>query len=465
MCSEKLREWRRMGENVALLDLKKAYLQIHVEESLWPYQTIEFQNKRYSLTRLGFGLNVAPRVMKTVLETVAEQDTNVKKAVSSYVDDVLVNEEVLSAEEVAEHLRACGLECKEPTRASEGARILGLRVWGEQDRLEWKRDNDVREIVGPVTKRKVFSLCGQLTGHLPVCGWLRPAASFLKRRANEAASAWDDVINDPEVDQLIEEIVRKVKTDDPARGRWDTKGDEVTVWVDASMLALGMVIEVDGEVVEDGCWLRPGDGTHINLAELDAALKGVNMAILWGARRIRLMTDSRTVFHWITDLLSGKARLRTKAASEMLIRRRLSTLKMLAAEYDLKISVHSVASAENKSDALTRVRDRWRDACTGDVPACAMASAAGVGDQDRLVQEVERIHHACGHPGVRRTLYFVRRANARVTRRVAQSVVSACETCRSIDPAPERWASGQLAVENVWDRVAIDVTHFRGRLS
>ena len=83
VCNVKLREWRQMGENVALLDLKKAYLQIYVEESLWPYQTIEFNKKRYCLTRLGFGLNVAPRIMKTVLETVAKQNVNVEKAVSS----------------------------------------------------------------------------------------------------------------------------------------------------------------------------------------------------------------------------------------------------------------------------------------------------------------------------------------------------------------------------------------------
>ena len=170
----------------------------------------------------------------------------------------------------------------------------------------WKRDNDIPEIVEPATKRKGLSLCGQLTGHLPVCGWLRPAASFLKRRANEIARAWDDVIDDREVKRLIEEIMKKVATDDPARGQLDVKGDEVTVWVDASMLALGVAIEVDGEVVEDGCWLRPSDETHINMAELDAALKGVNMAILWGAAKVRLMTDSRTFFHWITDLLSGK---------------------------------------------------------------------------------------------------------------------------------------------------------------
>ena len=182
------------------------------------------------------------------------------------------------------------------------------RVQEEHGNLKWKRDNDVREIDGPVTKRKVFSLCGRLTGHLPVCGWLRPAVSFLKRKANEAADAWDDVIEDSLVNGLIEEIMTQINTDDPARGQWDVKGNEVTVWADASMLALGVVLEIEGEVVEDGCWLRPTDGTHINMAELDAALKGVNMAILWGAKRVRLMTDSRTVYHWITDLLSGKAR-------------------------------------------------------------------------------------------------------------------------------------------------------------
>ncbi|XP_043198082.1 uncharacterized protein LOC122368321 [Amphibalanus amphitrite] len=464
VCDEKLREWRQMGANVALLDLQKAYLQIHVDESLWPYQTVEYKGTRYCLSRLGFGLNIAPRVMKTVLEAVVNQDEDVAKAVSSYVDDVLVNEDVMSAENVSKHLRAFGLQCKEPVRPKEGARILGLRVQEEHGNLKWKRDNDVREIDGPVTKRKVFSLCGRLTGHLPVCGWLRPAVSFLKRKANEAADAWDDVIEDSLVNGLIEEIMTQINTDDPARGQWDVKGNEVTVWADASMLALGVVLEIEGEVVEDGCWLRPTDGTHINMAELDAALKGVNMAILWGAKRVRLMTDSRTVYHWITDLLSGKARLKTKAVSEMLIRRRLSTLKMLADEYSLEISVHSVASADNKADKLTRVPERWRDTRAGSGPACIMAGAEGDENEAGLVKEVERVHHAAGHPGVRRTLYFSKRANLRVTKRMARSVVSACQTCRSIDPAPEKWTGGQLSVDIVWERVAVDVTHFQGRL-
>ncbi|KFD56056.1 hypothetical protein M514_03180 [Trichuris suis] len=51
VCAHKLREWRRQGVNVSILDLKKAYLQVHVEKSLWPYQTVIIQGRRYCLTR------------------------------------------------------------------------------------------------------------------------------------------------------------------------------------------------------------------------------------------------------------------------------------------------------------------------------------------------------------------------------------------------------------------------------
>ena len=43
ICTEKLREWRRAGSNVSVLDLRKAYLQVHVHQSLWSYQTVLFK--------------------------------------------------------------------------------------------------------------------------------------------------------------------------------------------------------------------------------------------------------------------------------------------------------------------------------------------------------------------------------------------------------------------------------------
>lgn len=59
-------------------------------------------------------------------------------------------------------------------------------------------------------------------------------------------------------------------------------GCEMNVWVDASFVATGVILEVDGNVIEDASWLRPvGDGKHINLAELDATIKGVNLALQW----------------------------------------------------------------------------------------------------------------------------------------------------------------------------------------
>jgi len=37
VCANKLRKWRRQGIDVTVVDLRKAYLQLHVHESLWPF--------------------------------------------------------------------------------------------------------------------------------------------------------------------------------------------------------------------------------------------------------------------------------------------------------------------------------------------------------------------------------------------------------------------------------------------
>lgn len=53
VCASKLRECRRKGSNVALLDLRCT--------SINEYQTVTFQVRRYFLSRLEFGLNVNPK--------------------------------------------------------------------------------------------------------------------------------------------------------------------------------------------------------------------------------------------------------------------------------------------------------------------------------------------------------------------------------------------------------------------
>ena len=41
-------------------------------------------------------------------------------------------------------------------------------------------------------------------------------------------------------------------------------------------------------------------------------------------------------------------------------------------------------------------------------------------------------------------------------------VVKACQVCQSIDPAPVKWARGDLNVDEIWHRVGMDVTHVNG---
>ncbi|KAK4319771.1 hypothetical protein Pmani_009323 [Petrolisthes manimaculis] len=413
VCADKLREWRKQGINLSMVDLKKAYLQTHIHESLWPYQTVVYKGCRYCLTRLGFGLNVAPLIMKTVLNSVLSQDLEVKRGTSAYIDDVLVNEEVVTASRVVEHLERYGLVSKAPECVVDGARILGLRVWGEHGKLYWGRDG------------------------------------------------WDDPIIGDELIILLEDIMDRVGKDDPVRGRWDVTGDVAKVWVDASSLAMGAMIEVDGDIIEDATWLRPNCASHINMAELDAVIKGLNLVLAWHMKRVELMTDSSTVWRWINDGLTGRARLKTKAASEMLIRRRIDIILSLVNECGLALTVTLVPSIGNRADALTRVPQSWlKMLAVGTVVLPSVCAAAAEPTTDKLVTEV---HHSRGHPGVKRTLYFAKRVDPAVTKAQVRMVVSSCQVCQSVDPAPVKWRTGNLSVEGIWQRVGMDITHCRGK--
>ena len=162
ICADKIREWRRLGTNVAIVDLRRAYLQIRAHESLWPYQTVIVGGQRYCLTRMGFCLNVAPSVMKSVLTAVLTQDETVDRATASYLDDIFVNEDVISAQFIEKHLSRYGLECKPAERVADGARVLGLDVRGERGKLRWKCNNAFGDIPDTLTRRSVFSFCGKI---------------------------------------------------------------------------------------------------------------------------------------------------------------------------------------------------------------------------------------------------------------------------------------------------------------
>ena len=51
------------------------------------------------------------------------------------------------------------------------------------------------------------------------------------------------------------------------------------------------------------------DYDHINVAKLDAVLKGINLAIKWGLREIKIRTDSDMVLSWVTSTVKESGRI------------------------------------------------------------------------------------------------------------------------------------------------------------
>ncbi|XP_035828301.1 uncharacterized protein LOC101862068 [Aplysia californica] len=453
VCGETLREWRQTTDAATIVDLKGAYLQIRVSQDLWKYQLVNFKGKTYCLTRLGFGLTSAPRIMTKILKTVLNKDEKIDSATQSYIDDILLDESKVTSAALVKHLANYGLTTKEPEPLDGGA-ALGLKLKSDSTGdLIFSRANRIPHAVFKVTKRELFSICGKLTGHYPVAGWLRIACSYIKRRAN--GTNWEEIVND-EVEKMLKEMLSRLTNEDPVKGKWYVpKATKGTVWCDASSIGYGVLLEVNGNAVEDAAWLRkPSDFDHINVAELEAVMKGVNMAIKWNISEIEVITDSATVAGWIKTVLSEERRVHTKGAAELIVKRRLGILKSLINEFGLVLSVTLVPTRKNKADILTRVKKEWLSTGgygmeEGEPEPCVCAT----GHLD--LKDLHDMHHM----GVDRTLYLARKVLPETSRADVKKVVQACEQCQSIDPAPVVHEAGNLDVATDWTRLAIDITH------
>ena len=147
----------------------------------------------------------------------------------------------------------CVRQLKDPEKLSSGACVLGAYVWEEHGKLRWRRDGECLKVPDVLTCRGIFSLCGWLSGHFPVCVWLRIATAFV--RANALTTGWDDESQDPMLRRMLEEIVLRSSQTDPAHDDWYANGQEVIVWVDASFLTTGVAIKYDAAIIEDAGWL------------------------------------------------------------------------------------------------------------------------------------------------------------------------------------------------------------------
>ena len=306
------------------------------------------------LTRLGFGLNIAPKAMTKIVEKVINSDPRITSAASSYIDDIFVDESKASVSEVVELLANYGLMTKPPERITEheSVRILGLSV---DSNLRWSRDGKFPSVPeNLLTRRQVHKLLGDWVGHSPVAGWLRVVCGYLQRLTAKEEIGWDDNVSVALMEKVVEISRRLNSGDDPVKGKWLVPEDGIVkIWTDASNVALGVAVTVNGVVVEDAAWLRKEkDSSHINLSELDAAIKGINMALKWGFRSFSLMTDSVTVKGWLSSVFTGSHNVRTRAMSELLIKRRLDVLREINTQEKLSVQIEFVCSEKNIADQL-----------------------------------------------------------------------------------------------------------------
>ena len=69
-----------MGDQLGVVDLKDAYLQLRVSRGMQDYQIVRIDNQYYRLTRLGFGLASAPKIMLAIVAHVLDVDPRIAAA-------------------------------------------------------------------------------------------------------------------------------------------------------------------------------------------------------------------------------------------------------------------------------------------------------------------------------------------------------------------------------------------------
>ena len=123
--------------------------------------------------------------------------------------------------------------------------------------------------------------------------------------------------------------------------------------------------------------MRPAkDIRHINIVELDAVIKALNLATKWPAKRFVLHTDLRTVYGWLQRSLNNIRCLRTGGLQEVVVRRRVQIISDIVTTVGLQLDVRWVATADNIADTLTRIPGAWiqHQSSSADIVASAVTS-------------------------------------------------------------------------------------------
>ncbi|KAF4739343.1 hypothetical protein FOZ63_032230, partial [Perkinsus olseni] len=161
----------------SLVDISKAYMQVLADpdQALWQGVVLPHlgQDSSFVMSRLGFGLAIAPRILAVVLDFVLAEAGLTDKA-DKFVDDIVANREDIPRLRAA--LLRNSFPTKEPT-ALTSSTVLGVTCTPSGG---WVRREALSDAI-PRTRRDLASLVGKLVAHYPIGGWLRIVAATFTR--------------------------------------------------------------------------------------------------------------------------------------------------------------------------------------------------------------------------------------------------------------------------------------------
>ncbi|KAF4722770.1 hypothetical protein FOZ63_025105 [Perkinsus olseni] len=362
-CPSHIRRWRAFPaplEELRLLDLRKAFLQIHLLDHQSYYIGLRLRWKdpsSYRMVRLPFGLAISPKVLEVVLDRVLSPFAG---QLDKYLDDIILPASLVDS--VRRTLLSNGFPTK-PPEPLLSARVLGLQCsangW-------WHRRGPV-PVLEQFSRRGVHRWAGRFVSHYPLAGWARPAFSAIKRlacvRHDGHKALWDEPL-DPQVLHACECLQRDIdQRGDSVGGQWQYNlAGPWRLFTDSSQHAYGTVLCIGGVTVEDATHLRRvGDRRHINLAELDALVRGLQLvdkyirALRWTSRLpLTICCDNRSAVSWVTRHLAKHWRS-VAGLHSTLVENRLRTLRDITQALRLDITVEYVESGRNLADPLSRI--------------------------------------------------------------------------------------------------------------
>ena len=141
-CDETVRRWRKIGDQYLMLDLRCAYMQIHIDLVLWEHQLIGYKEMQYLLTRLGFAFTLRQKTSSILAKLLC---------LDAGIDDKIVNFKKKSVENVVKPLAWYGFTKKKPEECS-AAQVLGLQLFRKSEVTFIKNEK--------ITRRKFFQYMG-----------------------------------------------------------------------------------------------------------------------------------------------------------------------------------------------------------------------------------------------------------------------------------------------------------------